>query len=377
LLLVKILDRYIMIRVLVNFFILFLLLYLFAATIDVILNLEQFDEVARERLPDDAGLLRRLVMALLLAFNFHGPQFFQFYAYLHGLVAIGAVGFTLSQMSRNRELVAMLAAGRSLLRASAPILWLIFAFGLLQVVNQEIVLPRLAPLLLRGHDQIGMEGTSAFPVPFTIDSQGRLLQSPGFDPIEKTLETPSIIVRDGKGRTVERIRAASAVWNEDQQSWLLEDGVVVRISHGGEDATLASRPVPIDRYETELSPELLTVRRFGQYTGMLSTWQITQLLDSPDVQEADTLRRSRYSRWASILVNILVMLIALPFFMHREPINLLSRSLMCALFVVPLYLFVATFMLVPLPGISPALGAFLPVIVLLPISLARFGWIRT
>ncbi|MAA52727.1 MAG: hypothetical protein CMJ41_06875 [Phycisphaerae bacterium] len=373
----QILDRYIVVRVLVNFIILFLLLYLFAATIDVILNLERFDEVARARLSEDAGLLRRIVTSLLLAFNFHGPQFFQFYAYLHGLVAIGAVGFTLSQMSRHRELVAMLAAGRSLFRASAPIIGVVFVLGLLQVVNQELVLPRLAPLLLRGHDQIGMEGTSAFPVPFTTDSQQRLLQSPAFDPTLETLATPSIIVRDERGRTVERIRAASASWDETQGAWMLEKGTVVRIRHGASDSTTASRPEPVDRYETDLSPDLLTVRRFGQYTGMLSSWQIGSLLESPDVEEADTLRRSRYARWATILVNILVMLIALPFFMHREPTNLLARSLLCAVVVVPLYLVVATFMLVPLPGISPALGAFLPVIVLLPVSLARFGWIRS
>ncbi|MEE2718798.1 MAG: hypothetical protein VX727_03335, partial [Planctomycetota bacterium] len=82
-------------------------------------------------------------------------------------------------------------------------------------------------------------------------------------------------------------------------------------------------------------------------------------------------------RWGTILVNMLVMMIALPFFMHREPSNLLARSLLCAVVVVPMYLVVATFMLVPLPGISPALGAFLPVIVLLPVALARFGWIRS
>ena len=373
----QILDRYIVVRVLVNFIILFLLLYLFAATIDVILNLERFDEVARARLSEDAGLLRRIGTSLLLAFNFHGPQFFQFYAYLHGLVAIGAVGFTLSQMSRHRELVAMLAAGRSLFRASVPIIGVVFVLGLLQVVNQELVLPRLAPLLLRGHDQIGMEGTSAFPVPFTTDSQGRLLQSPAFEPTLETLETPSIIVRDKRGRTVERIRATTARWDETQGAWMLEQGTVVRIQHGVADSTRASRPEPVDRYETDLSPDLLTVRRFGQYTGMLSSWQIGSLLESPDVQEADTLRRSRYARWGSILVNILVMLIALPFFMHREPANLVARSLLCAVVVVPLYLVVATFMLVPLPGISPALGAFLPVIVLLPVSLARFGWIRS
>ena len=33
-----------------------------------------------------------------------------------------------------------------------------------------------------------------------------------------------------------------------------------------------------------------------------------------DVREADSLLRSRYSRWTSVLVNLLIILIAMPFF---------------------------------------------------------------
>ena len=61
----RIIDRYIMKRMVVNFILLFLLLYLFATTIDIILNLEQFDDVARARLGEDAGFLRRMFVSLL------------------------------------------------------------------------------------------------------------------------------------------------------------------------------------------------------------------------------------------------------------------------------------------------------------------------
>ncbi|MDG2291930.1 MAG: LptF/LptG family permease [Phycisphaerales bacterium] len=373
----RIIDRYIMKRMVVNFILLFLLLYLFATTIDIILNLEQFDDVARSRLGDDAGFLKRMFVSLGLALNFHGPQFFQFYAYLHGLVAIGALGFTLSQMSRHRELVAMIASGVSLHRASFPVLWVVAGLGVLQLVNQEFIMPRMAPLLLRTHEQIGMASTSSFPIAFTLDSSGALLQSPGFDPVTGVLEAPSIIVRDDRGRTVQRLRASEGVWDQDQGCWLLADGVRVDVVHSGEQGTAAMRPQPVDRFTTDLSPNLLTIRRFGQFTGMLSSSQIGDMLESPDVREADTLLRSRYSRWATVLVNVLIVMIALPFFMHREPVKLIMRTFACILLVVPLYLIVGTFMLIPLPGISPALGAFLPVIVLLPIAMARFGWIRT
>ncbi|MCH2148963.1 MAG: LptF/LptG family permease [Phycisphaerales bacterium] len=373
----RIIDRYIMKRMVVNFILLFLLLYLFATTIDIILNLEQFDDVARARLGEDAGFLRRMFVSLGLALNFHGPQFFQFYAYLHGLVAIGALGFTISQMSRHRELVAMIASGVSLHRASYPVLWVVAGLGVLQLVNQEFIMPRMAPLLLRTHEQIGMASTSSFPIAFTLDSSGALLQSPGFDPVTGVLMAPSIIIRDERGRTVQRLRASEGVWDQDQGCWLLADGVRVDVVHSGEQGTAAMRPQPVDRFATDLSPNLLTIRRFAQFTGMLSSWQIGDMLESPDVREADTLLRSRYARWATVLVNVLIIMIALPFFMHREPVKLIMRTFACILLVVPLYLIVGTFMLIPLPGISPALGAFLPVIVLLPIAMARFGWIRT
>jgi lipopolysaccharide export LptBFGC system permease protein LptF len=373
----RIIDRYIVKRMVMNFILLFFLLYLFAATIDIILNLEQFDDVARERLGDESGFLQRMFVSLGLAFNFHGPQFFQFYAYLHGLVAIGALGFTLSQMSRHRELVAMISSGVSLHRASAPILWVVVGLGVLQLVNQEFILPRMAPMLLRSHDQIGMPSTASFPIAFTLDSSGALLQSPGFNPVTGVLDAPSIIIRDDRGRTVQRLRASEGIWNQSEGCWLLTDGVQVEVIHSGEQGTTAMRPQPVERFATDLSPNLLTIRRFGQFTSMLSSSQIGDMLESPDVREADTLLRSRYARWATALVNVLIIMIALPFFMHREPVKLLSRTFVCILLVVPLYLVVGTFMLIPLPGISPALGAFLPVIVLLPVAMARFGWIRT
>ena len=362
---------------LTNFVLLFMFLYLFAATIDIILNLDRFDELAQDQLGEGAGIIQRIVAALGLAFNFHGPQIFQFYAYLHGLVAIGALGFTVSQMSRNRELVAMLASGISLHRASLPIVWVVFGLGIVQLLNQEFMLPRMAPLLLREHEQIGQEGTASFPVPFTLDSNGALLQSGSFDPVTGQLDQPTIIIRDELGRTVRRIRAQAGDWDAESNSWLLTRGKSVNIQHEEASESAVSRPTRVTSFATDLSPDLLTVRRFSQYTSMLSSAQINEILESTSVHEAGVLIRSSYSRWSVFLVNILIVLVAIPFFMQREPTRLLSRAVMCTVLVVPMYLFVAMFMLVPLPGISPVLGAFLPVIVLLPVAMARFGWIRT
>ena len=51
-------DRHIAIRMLGNFVLLFLLLYLFAVVIDIMLNLDAFSDAASKSLPDDVGGLR-------------------------------------------------------------------------------------------------------------------------------------------------------------------------------------------------------------------------------------------------------------------------------------------------------------------------------
>ena len=76
-------------------------------------------------------------------------------------------------------------------------------------------------------------------------------------------------------------------------------------------------------------------------------------------------------------MNILILLIALPFFLDRYPVGLVQRSVICAGVVLPLYITAAAFMLVPIPGLSPMVSAFVPLVLLLPIGLARFAWMRT
>ena len=140
----RILDRHIMVRMSLNFVLLFLLLYLFAATIDVILNLEHFDEVARQRLGDDAGFFDHADI-IGLAFNSTAWSSSSSPTSMDWLRSVR--GFTATQMSRNRELVAMLASGMSLYRASMPFLAVVFGLGLLPVRKSSC---RIGPVAAAG-----------------------------------------------------------------------------------------------------------------------------------------------------------------------------------------------------------------------------------
>jgi len=368
------LDRHIAARVLLNFVLLFAALYLFAATVDIILNLDEFTKAAEKDLGEDAGWLSRLGLALYYAANYHLPQLFQFYAWLYGVVLVGAAAFTLSQMSRHRELVALAACGLSLRRVAAPILGVAIAMGGLQMLNQEYMLPRLAPLLLRTHKHAMQGAVDAFPVKFTDDANGNLLQAASFDPGTATLTSPGFIQRDDAGRTTHRWWASQATWNEGAGGWDLVDGRVVEIAADGRGSTT---PATATRLETDLSPMRLTMRRYGQVAGMLSLGQINDMLRWPDAREAPSLRRSAVSRFAVIVLNVLILMIGLPFFLDREPGGQFPRAIRCAAVVLPVYFTAAGVMLVPLGFVGPLVGVLLPVLVLLPVAMARMGLVRT
>jgi len=267
-----------------------------------------------------------------------------------------------------------------------------FGLSIIQLLNQEMLLPRVAPLLLRDHEDIGTESIRSFEVRFTPDRQDALFQSPLFDPRTGRLESPTIIERDERGRTVRRLTATRATWTQDhsvdgedgRSGWVLEDGVAIDLA-GAATAESVGAPrrsrVAVDFYETDLSPRVLTVRRHGEYAAMLNLRQIDEVLDMPGIVKQESVARSllrhRYSRFASVLVNVLVMWLALPSFLLREPSDLVLRSLQCAAITIPALIGAAIFMAVDLPGIAPVVGVFVPVLVLLPIVLGQWMYVKT
>jgi lipopolysaccharide export LptBFGC system permease protein LptF len=373
----NLIDRYIISRFLVNFLLLFVVLFIFAAAIDLILNLDEFVEVAREAVGPEGGLISFFANLVRLALNFQGPRLFQFYSYLHGLIAIGAMGFTLGQMYREKELVAMMASGVSLFRVGTPLVVGMLLLCLVQLINQEFTLPRVAPLILRGHTEVGQHGVDEFDVTLTRDGNGSLLQAARFYPTEARLVRPTFIVRDEQGRTLERVVAKSASWDEQSGGWRLEGGLSMRheVAQSVEGGSTARDTV--DLYRTDLDPQALLLRRYGEYGAMLSLSQLGELIDSPDVVDVAALQRYRFARFAAVLLNIQVLLLTLPSFLIREPTSLLRQSMICAVIGLPVMLLSLVMMSVSVPGVSPVVSVYLPVIVLFPLVLARMMYVKT
>ena len=368
----NLLDRHIIARYLANFVLLMGLLFVFAISIDVVVQFDRFADAARER-TSSTGENYAFVLGLAIL-DFHGPRIFQFFAFMTGLVGIGAAGFTLVQMHRTRELVAIMAAGVPLQRVAAAIMVAQLGVVLLQLVDQELVLPKLAARLVREHDAILQPGVETFEAPLVRDAKGSLLYAGDIDPRAGVAQSLLVLERDQEGTAVARITATSGSWDQDAGGWRLVEGR--RMETRSEEGRVAGRE-PLEFWETDLSPRMLLARRSLNFAQMLSLAQLRELRDAGGTTDP-RLERTIFGRFSGALVNLLIPTIALPFFLVRSPgTAMLGRSLQAAAISIPLLMGALAAMTMAVPGLPAGVGAFLPVAVLLPVAVTRIAYLRT
>src|SRR5262249_53082374 len=91
-------------------------------------------------------------------------------------------------------------------------------------------------------------------------------------------------------------------------------------------------PMAVQRLETDLSPTALLVKHYASLGQSLSWAQIGRMLANPSLDPPlrERLMRVGYGRASSMASTVLSILIAMPFFLVREPRNMLLQSLKCA-----------------------------------------------
>ena len=175
--------------------------------------------------------------------------------------------------------------------------------------------------------------------------------------------------------------APEAVWRNG--AWELADARVERLilsPSGAESVAAASEAEGTTlRISTDLDPASLLLRRYASFSQSLSWRQISAMLKSPRLDPAmrQRLERARWSRVSNALSTYLTLVITLPFFLVREPRNMLVQSLKCApigIFALLGSVFGAA---VDVPGLPVQVSVFLPVLILIPIAIAAWSSVKT
>jgi lipopolysaccharide export system permease protein len=381
----KILDRYIAKNFLYGYFIsLFVMLGLFL-TVDLFLNLDEFAEYLESTNPA-TGQAYSYGEVGLLVMRYYAVRCCLWYRDLAGMVMVIAAVFSLTRMTRNNELIAVMASGVSLKRILAPILFLSLLLSGLMVLDQELVIPKLSHELTRSHDDMMEE--SVYDLWFAGDDKGSLISTGRYEEKTQTLYDPLIILREkiaGREevyRVTGKIQAAEAVYDAQRRGWVLTEGQLLRLPVAGQ-AVSSQRPSPVTFYPSNLTATDIPIRRREGFKELLSLRQLTELERNAGARKTDLaeLALQKNSRITDPIINLIMLMVALPVLVCRDPKSmktaigisfLTTASCFVLVFVCKLFATEIIF-----GQIRPALWTWLPIFIFFPIAWIEIDSMRT
>ncbi len=363
------LDRHIAWRYLLNVVLLFVVFACFIVAIDVTLNLQRFVNAANRTREIDSRF-ELVLMTVVAVVDLWGPRLLQLSNYFIGLTLVAGMGFTAASFVRHREFIAMLASGRSLRRLAIPIFLIAALLTIGVALNQEFIIPRVAHLLPRGFRQIGQREFDTLQSVAVQDAAGRVFYMASYDDAAKQMTDAHIYFPADTDLRGARLWATTATWEND--GWTLQNPRATGLP--------ATAVVPT-HITTDLTPQRILETQIEGYAQSMSWRQIDSIISNragqlnPSVR--DRLNAIRYGRLAMALSNMLALMIALPFFLVREPRNMVTQSLKCAPLALIALIGASLGAAAPLPGLPIAVGVFAPAIVMIPIALWAIASIKT
>jgi lipopolysaccharide export LptBFGC system permease protein LptF len=317
------------------------------------------------------------VISAILSYYYHHS--FLFFVQLSGVIPVVAAAFTLIRMSRFNELTAILAAGVPLLRVALPIVYagVVINFLLLPIA-QELVIPTMIPELTKKPDEIQQATAKTFPIRAMQDDNGSLLNAGKYTPPDAGrpahLDVVDVIERNEKHAVVGHVTADSANYDADHAQWILVNGQRVT-GIGPDEKRSPQQPVPA--WKSSISPEEIQLYRSGDYVELLPTERINELLQRPKSYGTIALLRVKHFRWSQLLINIVLLLLAIPCVLTREPGTMKTDLIKC-IFLIGLCM-AGTFLAHqvagnPPPGEHwhqqwPLIMAWIPIFVFLPLAI--------
>ncbi len=310
--------------------------------------------------------------AFTMATHYYGLMVPVFIAQLFPAITLIAVSLVLVRFVKNNEILAMQVAGINLYRIMLPVFVLSVFLSLLAVINQELIIPKLAEELERV-EQTTFEEEEKDNI-LVEDEENRMLFRVWLLNITKeSLKSAYVIGKHENGKKKFTISAEKGKWT-DGNSWLLQN--VVKHNYD-ESGNWIAPALQIDNYllKTTLSPT------------QLSKVDINSALKS--FNELKELRRKEpdnprfrvmfHSRMAYPLTNFVLLFLGIPVVVGFERMskNIFLRVgisiLICCAF------FVLTYVCVNLGNmgiLQPILAAWLPVIIFGCFGLILFDGMR-
>jgi lipopolysaccharide export LptBFGC system permease protein LptF len=366
----SVIDRYILRALLVNYLIALGVMLALLAVLDMLLNMDEFTE---------QGYPLTTVIGNIV--SYYVPNLALYFAQLSSVIALFACAATVARMRKLNELTAVLASGVSLYRIARPVLLFGVAVTALLVADTEMVIPSIAHLLARDHDDV--DGQRTYEVLFLQDRQDALLSAGKFDPRTSDLTRLLVLSRDAEGGVLSTLEADRATWEPQDLlhpsgRWRLDRARMTTrvrgegVGFGPREDKPVTHPT---HYESDLSPEAIQVRQSEGWIRFLSLSQL-QALQKAGAGDAVSIAQTVHARKTAPIVGLVLMVLGLPFFLDRSPANILSDAGKCT--VVCGLCYVATFVIQTLrPATVSAFPSWIPIFVFGTLAVVLIDRVRT
>jgi lipopolysaccharide export system permease protein len=389
----KILDRYVATNFLIGYVIAFAVLVGLRILIDLFVKIDEFTEHM------DLGTVA-VVKNILTFYVLNCTLYFRDFA---GMITVVAASFSFGRMVRSNELVAVMASGVSLKRIIFPIVFLALLLTGVLVVDQELLIPRLADKLVRSHDDV--PGQESYDVRFISDGNGSRISSQRFDVETQTLYKPTILLRSptpsGIWEVTARIDAGKAKDNSQARRWDLysldpNDPNSSKWSMYGDNLNKArwlpygllfeknskKKPRKIPFYATDIRARDIPVMRKSEHKTLLGLRQLNELAkQGTQVRDLAQLYSQKHFRITDPLINLVMLMISLPLLVCRDPKSM--KSAITISFAITGACFITTFVCkilateVVFDKVMPELWAWLPVFIFLPVAFIELDSMKT
>jgi len=359
------LDRYIARQFGLNYVIAFSVLVSLYVVLDLFFNLDEFYQGT------DLGIAE---IAIAVA-KYYATHLFWYFSQISGVITLFAMAFTLARMQRDNEFVAIISSGVSLYRIALTVIVLGVALNGLLLIDQELIIPRLAPKLAQTHKAVALN--KPYGVWFLRQEGGSLLSASQFDH-ESGVLRDVLLIPSPADQLAETIVADRATWEPNPQggpgTWVLERGQLLSIipnDDGGYD-TLKK---PLANFRSETGPDEIALRQSTRWVDFLSRSQLIKLGESGMGLPA-RIAAAIHNRFSTPIVNMLILIIGVPIFLDRHPSTVVQRGGQCLLICGACFL-LAYFCRSMTFKEQVALAAWLPIILLAPTMVIMLDRLKT
>jgi lipopolysaccharide export system permease protein len=306
--------------------------------------------------------------------DYYKYNIFLYFSQLGGPALALAGAFTVALMLRHNEMTALVAAGMPLQRIAVPILVCALGFVGVWTINREFVLPAYAHKIARHHDDL--TGQRIAGISFARDDNDAILTARRINLPQQKLERVVIVEPAKAGGHI--IQADEAIYDPARRTWRLEAGR--RIVEGRPEDTsnlnFGIERTEVTEYPYALSPEQLLLRQSSEWAGLLSLRQMNTLLKSRNLPNLTAVRMQRHIWLTQPILQWLLLVLPLPFFLRREPGSVLAAGAR-ALLLAGAFFAVTFFAHNMVTPNWAALVTWIPILAFGPVAVLQMANVRT